>query len=466
MLMGNNMSESAHILVIDDEKNYLLVLQTLLEDEGYTVTAINDPETALAFLQESEVDVVVTDMKMPGVSGMEILRQVKKQLPHIPVLIMTAFGSIESAVETMKYGAFDYITKPFSNDELLLSIHNAVELAKAHRQYRLLQEAMQERFGVHTLVGRSRNIVQVRQMVERAAPGRTTVLISGETGTGKEMAARAIHLASPRKEKPFVAVDCTSLSADALDRELFGSETPSSAGSPAIRRGRIEQADGGTLFLDELAALSPDLQVKLLRVLQDRKFERVGGSASIDVDVRFVMATTHDLQQKVAEGSFREDLYYRVNVVQIHMQPLRERREDIPLLVAHFVDKIRQDNGMTEQKSFSTQALNYLTGYDWPGNIRQLENIVENCVVLVPGTVIGEEDLPAEIRDEESQFKSAVDLLPVQLDLADTLKKIEAAIIRRALVRADLVQVKAAELLNISKSLLQYKLKKYGITGH
>ena len=466
MLMGNSMSESAHILVIDDEKNYLLVLQTLLEDEGYTVTAINDPETALAFLQESEVDVVVTDMKMPGVSGMEILRQVKKQLPHIPVLIMTAFGSIESAVETMKYGAFDYITKPFSNDELLLSIHNAVELAKAHRQYRLLQEAMQERFGVHTLVGRSRNIVQVRQMVERAAPGRTTVLISGETGTGKEMAARAIHLASPRKEKPFVAVDCTSLSADALDRELFGSETPSSAGSPAIRRGRIEQADGGTLFLDELAALSPDLQVKLLRVLQDRKFERVGGSASIDVDVRFVMATTHDLQQKVAEGSFREDLYYRVNVVQIHMQPLRERREDIPLLVAHFVDKIRQDNNMTEQKSFSTQALNYLTGYDWPGNIRQLENIVENCVVLVPGSVIGEEDLPAEIRDEESQFKSAVDLLPVQLDLADTLKKIEAAIIRRALVRADLVQVKAAELLNISKSLLQYKLKKYGITGH
>ncbi|HIW00037.1 MAG TPA: sigma-54 dependent transcriptional regulator [Candidatus Desulfovibrio intestinipullorum] len=460
------MSESAHILVIDDEKNYLLVLQTLLEDEGYTVTAINDPETALAFLQESEVDVVVTDMKMPGVSGMEILRQVKKQLPHIPVLIMTAFGSIESAVETMKYGAFDYITKPFSNDELLLSIHNAVELAKAHRQYRLLQEAMQERFGVHTLVGRSRNIVQVRQMVERAAPGRTTVLISGETGTGKEMAARAIHLASPRKEKPFVAVDCTSLSADALDRELFGSETPSSAGSPAIRRGRIEQADGGTLFLDELAALSPDLQVKLLRVLQDRKFERVGGSASIDVDVRFVMATTEDLQQKVAEGAFREDLYYRVNVVQMHMQPLRERREDIPLLVAHFVDKIRQDNNMTEQKSFSTQALNYLTGYDWPGNIRQLENIVENCVVLVPGSVIGEEDLPAEIRDEESQFKSAVDLLPVQLDLADTLKKIEAAIIRRALVRADLVQVKAAELLNISKSLLQYKLKKYGITGH
>ena len=380
---------------------------------------------------------------------------------------MTAFGTIESAVETMKYGAFDYITKPFSNDELLLSIHNAVELSHAHRQYRLLQEAMQERFCVHTLVGRSKNIASVRQKIERTAPGRTTVLITGETGTGKEMAARAIHLASPRKDKPFVAVDCTSLSPEALERELFGSEIPSSVeGSPAIQRGRIEQAEGGTLFLDELAALSPDLQVKLLRVLQDRSLQRVGGTQTINVDVRFCMATTCELQKKVEEGVFREDLYYRVNVVQLHMSPLRERREDIPLLIAHFVDKIRQDNNMTEVKSFSTKALNYLTGYDWPGNIRQLENIVENCMVLVPGQVIDEEDLPAEIRDEESQFKSAVDLLPVQLDLVATLNKIEAAIIRRALVRADLVQVKAAELLNISKSLLQYKLKKYGITGH
>ncbi len=461
------MSDNAHILVIDDEKNYLLVLQTLLEDEGYAVTAISDPETALAFVQESEVDVVVTDMKMPGISGVEVLMQVKKMSPHVPVLIMTAFGTIESAVETMKYGAFDYITKPFSNDELLLSIHNAVELSKAHRQYRLLQEAMQERFGVHALVGRSKNIVAIRQKIERTAPGRTSVLITGETGTGKEMAARAIHLASPRKDMPFVAVDCTSLLPNALERELFGAETPSSAdGAHALQRGRVEQADGGTLFLDELGALSPELQVKLLRLLQDRSFLRVGGTTPVDVDVRVVVASTKDLQKLVEEGSFREDLYYRVNVVELHMSPLRERREDIPLLVAHFVDKIRQDNNMTEQKSFSTQALNYLTGYDWPGNIRQLENIVENCMVLVPGQVIGEEDLPAEIRDEESQFKSAVDLLPVQLDLADTLKKIEAAIIRRALVRADLVQVKAAELLNISKSLLQYKLKKYGITGH
>lgn len=461
------MSEkNAHILIIDDEKNYLLVLQTLLEDEGYTVTALSDPETALAFLQESEVDVVVTDMKMPRITGLDVLERVKKQWPYIPVLIMTAFGTIESAVETMKYGAFDYITKPFSNDELLLSIHNAVELAQAHREYKLLQEAMQERFGLHTIIGRSAGISQVKLMVERAAPGRTTVLITGESGTGKELVARAVHLGSPRKDKPFVVVECAALTGDALEKELFGQETASSAGTPAIRRGRVEQADGGTLFLDDMAALTPDLQVKLLRLLQDRRFERVGGSTPIEVDVRFVMATNTDLAKKVEEGTFREDLYYRVNVVQIHLPPLRERREDIPLLVAHFVAKFTADNNMKQQKSFSTQALNYLTGYDWPGNIRQLENVVESCMVLVPGNVIEEENLPAEIRDEESQFKSAVDLLPVQLDLADTLQKIEAALIRRALVRADLVQVKAAKLLNISKSLLQYKLKKYGITGH
>ncbi|MCR5260069.1 MAG: sigma-54 dependent transcriptional regulator [Desulfovibrio sp.] len=460
------MSESAHILIIDDEKNYLLVLQTLLEDEGYTVTALSDPETALAFLQESEVDVVVTDMKMPHISGLEVLEQIKKHWQHIPVLIMTAFGSIESAVETMKYGAFDYITKPFSNDELLLSIHNAVELAQAHREYQLLQEAMQERFGLHTIIGRSKAISQVKVLVERAAPGRTTVLVTGESGTGKELVARAVHLGSPRKDKPFVVVDCAALKGEALEREIFGSETASSAGAPAIRRGRLEQAEGGTLFLDDLSALPQEIQVKLLRVLQDRKFERVGGSTAIEADVRFVMATASDLAAMVAEGSFREDLFYRVGVVQIAMPPLRERREDIPLLVANFVAKFTADNDMKQQKSFSTQALNYLTGYDWPGNIRQLENVVESCMVLVPGPVIEEENLPPEIRDEESQFKSAVDLLPVQLDLADTLQKIEAALIRRALVRADLVQVKAAELLNISKSLLQYKLKKYGITGH
>ena len=440
------MSDKSHILVIDDEKNYLLVLQTLLEDEGYTVTAISDPETALAFLAESEVDVVVTDMKMPKVSGREVLQHVKKSWPYIPVLIMTAFGSIESAVEAMKYGAFDYITKPFSNDELL-------------------QEAMEERYSVHQIVGRSRAIRDVLVMVDRAAPSRSTVLITGESGTGKELVARAIHYASPRKEKPFVSVNCMALNPGVLESELFGHEKGSFTGAVAMRRGRFEQADGGTLFLDEIAELTPDLQVKLLRVLQERRFERVGGGEEIEVDIRVVAATNKDLAAMVEKGTFRDDLYYRLNVVQIPLPALRERREDIPLLVAHFMDKVARENDMPAKK-FTTEALNYLSGYEWPGNIRQLENVVESCMVLVPGTVIDVDNLPAEIRDEDSQFKSAVDLLPVQLDLADTLEKIEAALIRRALVRADLVQVKAAELLGISKSLLQYKLKKYAITGH
>ena len=459
------MSEKSHILIIDDEKNYLLILQTLLEEEGYTVTAISDPETALAFLEESEVDVIVTDMKMPKISGRDVLEQVKKSWPHIPVLIMTAFGSIESAVEVMKYGAFHYITKPFANDEILLSINNAAELSHAHQQYRLLQQAMEDRYGVHKIVGRSHAIRDVLVMVDRAAPSRSTVLITGESGTGKELVARAIHYASPRKGKPFVSVNCMALSPGVLESELFGHEKGSFTGAVALRRGRFEQADGGTLFLDEVADLTMDLQVKLLRVLQERRFERVGGGEEIEVDIRVVAATNKDLATLVGQGKFRDDLYYRLNVVQIPLPPLRERREDIPLLVAHFVEKVTDENDMPP-KTFSTEALNYLTGYEWPGNIRQLENVVESCLVLVPGSVIDVDNLPAEIRDEESQFKSAVDLLPFPLDLADTLEKIEAALVRRALVRADLVQVKAAEYLGISKSLLQYKLKKYGITGH
>lgn len=459
------MNDNMHLLVIDDERNYLLVLEAMLTDAGYTVTTLNDPETALAFLEESEVDVVITDMKMPKVTGREVLERVKKNWPHIPVLIMTAFGSIEGAVEAMRYGAFNYITKPFSNDELLLSIQNAVELARAHRQYRILRENLEERYGKHQIVGRSRVIRNMLDLVDRAAPSRATVLITGESGTGKELVARAIHFSSPRNQAPFVSVNCMALNPGVLESELFGHEKGSFTGAVAMRRGRFEQADGGTLFLDEVGELTPELQVKLLRVLQERRFERVGGTEEIEVNIRVVAATNKDLFSLVQTGHFREDLYYRLNVVHIPIPPLRERREDIPLLVAHFAEKIARENTVPV-KTFSTQALNYLTGYEWPGNIRQVQNVVERCMVLVPGEIITLEDLPSEIRDEEAQFKSAVDLLPVQLDLADTLERMEAALIRRALVRADFVQAKAAELLGISKSLMQYKLKKYSITGH
>ncbi|MDL2272063.1 sigma-54 dependent transcriptional regulator [Desulfovibrio sp. OttesenSCG-928-I05] len=459
------MNEQTHILIIDDEKNYLLVLEALLLDAGYSVTALNDPESALTFLEDSEVDVVVTDMKMPKITGRDVLEHVHKNYPHIPVLIMTAFGSIESAVEVMRFGAFDYITKPFSNDELLLALQNASALSRAHRRYRLLHENLEERYSVHQIIGKSKGIRAVLGLVDRAAPSKSSVLISGESGTGKELVARAIHFASPRKDGPFISVNCMAFNAGVLESELFGHEKGSFTGAVAMRRGRFELADGGTLFLDEIGELSHDMQVKLLRVLQERKFERVGGTEEIEVDIRIVTATNKDLAKEVEEGRFREDLFYRLNVVHITIPPLRERREDIPLLVAHFTDKLARENGLTP-KTFTTEALDVLCGYEWPGNIRQLENTVERCMVMVPGDRIDVQDLSPEIRDEETQLKSAVDLLPVELNLADTMDKLEAALVRRALARADFVQVKAAELLGISKSLLQYKLRKYGITGH
>ncbi len=459
------MNDKTHLLLLDDEKNYLLVLEALLTDAGYKVTALNDPETGLAFLDESDVDVVITDMKMPKFSGAEVLSYVKKNYPEIPVLIMTAFGSIESAVEVMRTGAFDYITKPFANDELLLAVQNAAELARAHRKYRLLHENLEERYGLRQIIGRSRAIKNVLHMVDRAAPSKSTVLITGESGTGKELVARAIHFSSPRKEGPYISVNCMALNANLLESELFGHEKGSFTGAIAMKRGRFELANGGTLFLDEIGELSHDMQVKLLRVLQERKFERVGGGDEIEVDIRIVTATNKDLLDEVQKGNFREDLYYRLNVVHIELPPLRERREDLPLLVSHFADKVAREQGV-ERRAFSTEAMDYMSGYEWPGNIRQLENVVERCMVLTPHPVISVSDLPQEIRDEETQFKSAVDLLPARLDLSDTLEKIEAALIRRALVRSEFVQVKAAEMLNISKSLLQYKLKKYQITGH
>ncbi len=453
---------NSHILVIDDEKNYLLILETLLEEEGYTVTALFDPEMALDYLEESEVDVVITDMKMPRISGQQVLEHIQKQHPHIPVLIMTAYGSIDGAVEAMRCGAFDYISKPFSNDELMLSVRKAALLSRAEQEKRFLTQSLAELYGPHRLIGRSRAVREVLQIVAKVAPQKSTVLISGESGTGKELIAKAIHYASPRKDEPFVSINCMSLSPGVLESELFGHEKGSFTGAMAMKKGRFEMAHSGTLFLDEVGEMSLELQIKLLRVLQEKSFERVGGSKTVHADIRLVAATNKNLKQEVDEGRFREDLYYRLNVVDIHLPPLRERREDIPLLVAHFLQKFSSENNY-EQKKFAPDALEYLSAYEWPGNVRQLENVVERCLILASKNEIGVEDLPSEIKDEEAQFKSAVDLLPTELELAGTLEKIEAALIRRALVKANFVQVKAAELLNISKSLLQYKLKKYNI---
>lgn len=454
----------ANILILDDEQNYLLVLQSVLEDEGYSVTALSNPEMGLAFLDDSEVDVVITDMKMPGLTGQDVLEHVKKNYPHIPVMIMTAFGSIESAVEAMRIGAFDYITKPFENEELLLSLGKAVSFAQTQQENRLLRAQLEQHLGTDNIIGRGKAMQHVMSMVHRAGPSKSTVLVTGESGTGKELIARAIHKASPRKDASFISVNCAALNAGVLESELFGHEKGSFTGATAQRKGRFEQADKGTLFLDEIGEINQDTQVKLLRVLQERTFERVGGADPIEVDIRVVAATNKDLKAEVEAGRFREDLFYRLNVVSLEVPPLRERREDIPQLAAFFLDKYSKENEVAI-KGFSASAMDYISSYEWPGNVRQLENIIERCVVMALSETIVPEDLPPEIKDEESQFKSAVDLLPAKLDLKSTLEKIEAALVRRALVRSEFVQVQAAEMLDISKSLLQYKMKKFKLTA-
>jgi len=455
----------SQILILDDEKNYLLILDAMLTDAGYAVTPLDDPETGLAYLEESEVDVVITDMKMPKVTGQQVLEFVKKNYAHVPVIIMTAFGSIEGAVEAMRYGAFDYIAKPFANDELLLTVDKAARFAAAQRENIMLRQSLEDRYSQHQIIGRGKAMTRVLELVTKAAPSKSTVLITGESGTGKELIAKAIHYASPRKTGAFVSVNCMALSSGVLESELFGHEKGSFTGAVARKRGRFEMAHEGTIFLDEIGELSADLQVKLLRVLQERKIERVGGSETIEVDIRVLAATNKNLEEAVAAGEFREDLFYRLNVVRLDMPPLRERREDIPILAAHFLERYAAENNKPF-KGFSPEAIDYLTAYEWPGNVRQLQNVIERCVVLSSGEVIGVEDLPLEIKDEESQYKSAVDLLPVRINLNETLEKIELALVRRALARSNFVQVKAAEMLGLSKSLLQYKLKKYKLTGH
>ena len=455
-----------HLLLIDDEKNYLLVLETLLTEAGYAVTALNDPETALAFLEESEVDIVITDMKMPRISGREVLERVKKNWPHIPVLIMTAFGSIESAVEAMKYGAFDYITKPFSNDELLLSIHNATELARAHRQYRLLQEAMEERYSVHQIVGRSRAIRDVLVMVDRAAPSRSTVLITGESGTGKELVARAIHYASPRKEKPFVSVNCMALNPGVLESELFGHEKGSFTRAGQRRIGRFEQADGGTIFLDEIGEIDAGTQVRLLRVLSERTIERVGSNASIPVNVRVIAATNKSLKKLVQEGKFREDLYFRLNVVHIQMPPLRDRREDIPLLATAFLKEFARENNK-EFKPLSRDALEAVRNYQWPGNVRELRTAMEHGVVMSNSASIDLHHLPPQLQDtspETAPQERPEDNAPnTQNGLVPAgvlnLSLLERNAIQQALAQSNGNKTAAAHLLGISRRTLQRKLQ-------
>ncbi len=384
------------LLIVDDERNYLLVLEDLLSEAGYQVMTADSGSKGLELALASDLDVLITDMKMPGLDGMTLLERVHAEKPDLPVIMMTAFGSVEKAVEAMRKGAFDYILKPFKNEELKLTIRKAYEHHQLLRRNRYLTQELQDRYQFSNIIGKSAPMQRVYELIEKVAPAKATVLISGESGTGKELIARAIHFNSPRRDLPFITVNCGALPETLLESELFGHEKGSFSGAISQRKGRFELAHEGTLFLDEITEMSPSLQVKLLRVLQEMEFERVGGSTTLRVDVRVVAASNRNLKEEVAAGRFRSDLFYRLNVVHVQMPPLRDRSDDIPLLVSHFLSKYGKGAGKPKI-SIDSDALRSLMDYQWPGNVRELENAIERAVILASGDRIQLRDIPSEI---------------------------------------------------------------------
>jgi two-component system NtrC family response regulator len=450
------------ILIVDDEKNYLVVLEALLGSEGYEIVTTDNAREAVRSVRESDLDLVITDMKMPGMSGMELLEECKKIRPELPVIMMTAYGTIEMAVEAMKKKACDYITKPFNNEELKLIIKKALENYRLTKENRRLSEALSDRYKYGNIIGKSKSMLKIYDLIGKVAQSKASVFITGPSGTGKELIAKAVHYNSPRKDRPFISINCGALTETLLENELFGHEKGAFTGAVAMKKGRFEVADGGTLFLDEVGDMPTPLQVKLLRVLQEMEFERVGGTRTIKVDVRVLSASNRNIKEDVANNLFREDLFYRLNVMEIEVPPLHERVDDIPLLVKHFVEKYREDKGKNKIE-LSPEAWKALYTYMWPGNVRELENVIERAVVLNPEGTITPEDLPEEVKGAETEF-DVERLVPSNVPLPAALEQIEEKMIRRALKQCNNVQAHAANMLGITKSLIQHKLKKYKIT--
>ncbi len=451
------------ILVVDDEKNYLLVLSAVLEEEGYEVfTALSGPE-AIEIQKASDIDLVLTDMKMPGMDGIELLERIKERDPDLPVILMTAHGTVDKAVEAMQKGAYSYVLKPFDNERLILYVKKAMSIYQVVKENRRLRSVVESQYRFGSIIGKSKPIRDVFDTIQKVAPSNASVLIEGESGTGKELVAKAIHFNSPRRDQPFVAVNCSALAQSLLESELFGHEKGAFTGAISSKKGRFELAHGGTLFLDEIGELSAGLQVKLLRVLQEKIFERVGGVRPITVDIRVIAATNKNLQAEMQAGRFREDLYYRLDVVHIVIPPLRERREDIRLLVDHFIAKYAGERKLSAPVKGVTQDVDRLFyAYSWPGNVRELENVIERAMILCPADIISDRDLPKGFR---SNVANTLDLdgIPAGAKLYDTLEMVEKMMIQHALKLSDNVQSHAAELLGIGKSGLSQKIKKYNL---
>ena len=451
----------AKILIADDKQGLRDVLVEALAGIGHEVESVEDGARALARIGERTYDLLVTDLKMPGLDGIELLRAVKEKAPQTGVILMTAHGTVDTAVEAMRLGALDYVEKPFPLGAMEAKVEKALERARLVSENAYLKEEIEKKV-THggEIIGKAEPMTRVFELIGKVSETTTPVLILGESGTGKELVAREIHKRSPRATGPFVAVNCAALAEGVLESELFGHEKGSFTGATAAKKGKLELADKGTLLIDEIGDVPIATQVKLLRFLQEKEIERVGGTKTIKLDVRVLAATNRDLKKRIEESHFREDLYYRINVISIQMPPLRDRREDIPLLVSSFL--IRLEKEMGRKGTIDDEALSLLQMYDWPGNVRELENVIERALVLAEGANVTAKDLPGEIRGGEGA-KSAQKEYYETSGLQGQIERIEREIIRKALEDTDFNQTKAAQELGLKRSSLQYKMKKYNL---
>jgi DNA-binding NtrC family response regulator len=449
------MTPHERILVVDDEEQMRDLLVKVLERKGYQVSVCGNGVDALAFLEREPADLVVTDVRMPGLSGMEALRAIKELNPDIVVIIMTAFGSIDQAVQAVKEGAYDYINKPFKIDEMLLTIEKALDERRLRHEVSTLRQELRTRYHFENLIGKSRAMQEIFGLIEQVAGSRSTVMVYGKSGTGKELVAKAIHYNSPRSTRAFVAVNCAAIPAELLESELFGHEKGSFTGAIATKIGKFELATGGSLFLDEVGSMRLDLQAKILRALQEREVERVGGTRTIKIDVRVIAATNRDLKKAVEEGTFREDLYYRLNVVPITLPDLKDRQEDIPLLANHFVQKFAQESNPAIRE-ISKEAMAVLMSHAWPGNVRELENVIERAVTLGHGPAVLSTDLPTHLAGGANPLERA-------LTREATLEDLERDYIAMILQRTKGHQIRAATILGIDRRTLYRKIRRYGL---
>ena len=451
------------VLVIEDKESMAEMLKETLESAGYKVISARDGIEGIKFLKEGKIDLVLTDLKVPKRDGIEILKASKEENQLIPVIVMTAFGSVETAVTAMKVGAFDFITKPFDTDHLLMLIKRALENQRLLTENILLKEEVASKFGLPRIIGNSAEFMKVAQIIQKVAPAKTTVLLIGESGTGKELFARAIHNLSGRKQYPFVPINCAAIPRDLLESELFGHEKGAFTGADAKKLGKFELADNGTIFLDEVGDMDLSLQSKLLRAIEEGEIERVGAVKTITVDVRIVAASNKDLEKAVEDKKFREDLYYRLNVFPVRIPPLRERRDDIPLLVEYFIKKYCLEI-KTPLKSISKEALDMLINYHWKGNVRELENAIERSVILCDGDMIKSEHFVLS-RHSGFEFSDKPSVAGITLEAVakDALRRAESQRIISALKETKGNKSRAAEILQVSYKTLLTKIKEYGI---